>query len=555
MLTGIRGSIAALAILSLLLSARASTQPALPRDQVVTLIYEPGTLSPLFDSRFFWAAMYMVDVQRNDAFKLFPQGVEYLPSLRDGTWTVEGETMVLRWRLKPRNWSDGRPVTCADYVFTIRLIQDQRLQATGDVDSDAQRFISNVSCPAGAGGREISVVWKRRTPIAGQTIVGAFPLPRHVVQTFYRRNPGRLHEAPFAQDPTVTVTDGPYRPVEWRRGHSITLQAVEGHPIFGTPRIKRIVLVGEFTVQEDSPEELALLLSGKVDVMSGGGWTSMLEIARRRVSSLRLISSPTANVENMTFNLANPLLQDVRVRRAIAYAVNRTAIIQQVYGGFGQVAHTYLPPSHPGYISNVPRYPYDPARARALLKEAGFTPGADGIMRSVDGRRLSLEFTTTAGLGRREEVQRLIQRQLLQLGIELTIVNFPRRVFFREILARRKFDLALFTWIMTPPWSCGGLYTSEAIPTEGNGWRGINYGGYRNAEMDTQCGAADRELDGERRAQMQRQTALVYSRELPALPLYILNVVAAVKVGLENYRPVWISPGSWIWNVHTWYWR
>lgn len=538
--------------------ASAQSQPAAGRDTVVIgTSVEPASLNPLFDAPTPTAlnsivpVLFTNDVQSDATWQPFPQGVEYLPSVTDGTWKLDGEKMTLLWKLRPRNWHDGRPVTCADYVFTLRVARDNRVAPSGIRVAPTNR-IDNLSCPKGDSGLEVAVAWKERYAHANLTMIDLpFRMPRHLVEPFYRANPSALATAPYGNDPKLFIGDGPYRLVEWQKGASLTVEAVADHPIFGTPKIKRITW--RFMPRDAF---VSSMLSGAIDVISTVDMrlVQAVEVQRQAKDWVKVFFDPALIWEHIDFNLDNPLLQDVRVRRAIAHGINRTQIAQLIFQGKQPVSHTYLPPRHPGYTDAVQKYLYDPARARALLQQAGFSPGPDGIMRNAAGQRLSLEINTTAGSPVREQMQQIIQEQLRQVGIEITILNFPTRVFFAELFDRRKFKaLLLYSWIWTPRSDCDFVYTSGDIPSEANGWRGRNLPGYRNIEMDRVCKAASREIQEAERKKLLNESARIFSRDLPALPLFFRVQVAAVKAGLQNFNPRGLYSETW--NAHQWYWK
>ncbi len=148
--------------LSAILPVQAQSQPAVGRDTVVLGVYsEPELIHPMLggDTARTWAqasAIFTRDVGReNDTWRVFPQGVEYLPNVRNGTWMLDGEKMTLVWKIKPRRWHDGRSVTCADYVFSQAVARDKRVGARGQ--EVLTNRIASVSCPQGADGREITV--------------------------------------------------------------------------------------------------------------------------------------------------------------------------------------------------------------------------------------------------------------------------------------------------------------------------------------------------------------------------------------------------------------
>ncbi len=538
--------------------AGTQSQPAADRDTVVIgTIGEPELIHPIFTGfGSVVTAIFTRDVGRdNDTWRVFPQGVEYLPSVRNGTWMLDGEKMRLVWKIKPRRWHDGRPVTCADYVFSHAVARDKRVGAIGGRRQVLTNRIASVSCPQGADGREITVHWNERYAYANQVVVPYGALPRHIIEPFYRANPARLREAPYGHDPTVTIGDGPFRLVEWRRRVSVTVEAVADHPIFGTPKIRRIT----WKFIPDRETQLANLLSGAIDA-APIGFLVALELERQAGARVKVVWQTTSlDWEHIDFNLDNPLLQDVRVRRALAHGINRVQISQQWFGVTlrvdqrNPVSHTYLPPRHLGYTEAVEKYPYDPARARRLLQEAGFAPGADGVMRNAAGQRLQLEINTETPNPGREQIEQLIQQQLRQIGVEITILNFPSRVFYSEILGRRKFKaLALNEFSFIPESDCNGIYTSDAIPNEGNNWYGGNYPGYRNAEMDRICKAISREIDEETRNRLLNDSAKIFSHDLPALPVFIFLGPSAVKPGLRNLV-FGIEPVTW--NAYRWYWE
>ncbi len=538
-------------------------QPAAGRDEVVigTLV-EPDVLNlmfsvepPRFTVRDIFSAIFTSDVERDNTWKPTPQGAVSLPSIKDGTWSVDGERMTLVWKIKPRQWHDGRPVTCGDYVFSHTVARDTRVPVSR---RDLTNRIANITCPKGADAAEIVVTWRERYAYANLTITEYGALPRHIVEPFFRTNPSRLRDAPFGNDPRATIGDGPYRVIEWRKGELLTVESVGSHPVFGVPKIRRFTW--RFLPNYGALE--AGMLSGAIDIINnisfGPTFAQAAQLERKAAGKVKVVFEPGVSWEHIDFNLDNPLLQDVRVRRAIAHGINRTQIVQQMFQGRVPVSHSYLPPRHPGYTDTLQKYPHDPSRARALLLQAGFSAGPDGIMRNATGQRLSLEINTTLGPVR-EQIVLMIQQQLREVGIEIAILNFPSRVLFAEILGRRKFRaLAFYAWIMSPTVGCDGLFTSDGIPTEANGWSGQNYPGYKNAEMDRVCKAASREIDETTRILLFNTSVRLLARDLPALPIYYGGRLAAAKAGLQNFSmgfPCARCPPSESWNMRSWFWQ
>lgn len=535
-----------------------AVRPAVDKDTVVIgSSQEPDSLNPMFlemaASQEIANTLYVSDVQRDHTWRLYPEGMMKIPTLKDGSWVVKGDTMTLRWEIRARKWNDGKPVTCGDYVFVHNVARNVQVPV---VVRDLTVRIANIVCTDGASGRRLTVNWKELYPFANLAPTEYGALPRHVLETYYRGNPSKLPESPFGNEPKFTVTDGAYKLAEWQRGSSVTVVA---NPLYfeGEPRnIKRIT----WRLIPDTNALVANMLSGAIDGIGEIGITFDQAVQLERQAAgrgIKVFFTEGLIWEHIDVNFDNPLLQDVRVRRAIVHGINREQIVQQLFQAKQPVAHTYLPPKHPGYAQDVQKYPYDPARARQLLTEAGFSAGPDGILRDSQGRRMALELNTTAGNRIREQVEQIIQQNLREVGIEITIRNFPARVYFGEITNRRKFPaLAMYAWLFDPTAHCDQFYTSDGIPNEANGWAGQNYPGYKNAEMDKACKAASRELDEGKRNKLLQDSARFFARDLPAVPLYYRVSVSAVKEGLAKvWTPTGLSGIYESYSAHRWRWE
>src|SRR5947199_7163092 len=272
-------------------AAGVQAQPAAGRDTVVIgMAQEPDYLNPLFSEM---AAAVSVnwtiftrDVQRDNTWKNFPQGVEYLPTLKDGTWKLDGDKMSLIWKVKARNWSDGKPVTCGDYVFSYSVARNVQVPV---VTRDVTNRIANVLCMKGADGLDITVNWKERYAYANTSLTEYSALPRHALERYYRDNPSKLNESPYGNDPKFTVSDGAYKLVEWRKGSSMTVESVGTHPIFGAPQVKRITwrFIPDTNALVATCSPVRLMPSGRLEspLTRPRSWTSRPAAGSRCCSS------------------------------------------------------------------------------------------------------------------------------------------------------------------------------------------------------------------------------------------------------------------------------
>ena len=166
-------------------------------------------------------------------------------------------------------------------------------------------------------------------------------------------------------------------------------------------------------------------------------------------------------------------------------AIDRDAISRQLFEGKQPVAHGQVNPLDRYYSEDFTKYPFDPAAAVKLLEEAGWKELRGGIRHDASGRRLSLEFQSTAGNRTRELVQQVLQAQWQKAGIEVRINNQPARVLFGSTMRERQFPaMAMFAWLSAPENIPRTIMHSTMIPTPENGFSGQNYVGFSNPEAD-----------------------------------------------------------------------
>jgi peptide/nickel transport system substrate-binding protein len=316
--------------------------------------------------------------------------------------------------------------------------------------------------------------------------------------------------------------------------------------------VRRVV----YRIISDTNTIIANLLAGTADGTDTTGipFAQGLELEQRLLREGRtdivVKSEPGLTWEHIDTNMDNVHLKDKRVRQALIYAINREELVQQLFAGKQPVSHTFLPEKHYGYNKNTKKYAYDPARARALLAEAGYARGSDGVLQK-GGQRLSFTFVTTAGNRVREDVQQILQAQWKAVGVEVKIQNQPARSLFGDTMPARQFELAMYAFVKPPTIGCEEELTIDHIP--GAGHSGQNFPGYSNAEVDRLCHAVSEELDEAKRAQMLRRVQEIWAEDLPSIPLYLRSDYTAHKIGLQNWKPTGSSlPLSW--NATQWKW-
>ncbi|MBV9812106.1 MAG: peptide ABC transporter substrate-binding protein, partial [Acetobacteraceae bacterium] len=338
---------------------------------------------------------------------------------------------------------------------------------------------------------------------------------------------------------------GPYRVTAYDPARELTTVA---NPYWKGPPVayKQVVvrLIGS------TPALMANLLSGDVDVLAQLGFPLTQLIALEKQHGDRFdVFYRTTGLEHLAPRLDQWPLSDRRVRQAVLQGIDRAQIAGRLFEGHQQVANELLSPAELDYDPGVKPWPYDPAASRALLASAGFRPGADGILVAPDGRRLVVTITTTAGNTQRELIETVMQSELKALGVELVIKNEPARTMFGETLRHRAFDgFVMYAWTPTlnaVPWSFLG---SRFIPSEANGWSGINFQGYASPAMDTLLDTARGELDPEKRRADVRGIVALAAQDLPVLPLFYFGtgIVQPKRMTGLIPPPLAGNPTAWI---------
>ena len=308
----------------------------------------------------------------------------------------------------------------------------------------------------------------------------------------------------FQQHPVGT---GPFQLVRQEVDKEVVLER-NPHTWQTPPKIERL----QFNVVPDGTTRALELRKGSADVVQNA-LTPDMTWSMLRDPKLAIATAPGTEVQYITFNLRDPYLRDVRVRRAIAYAMNRPVIIATLLRGQAQPADSLLPPGHWAYTGDVPHYNYDPQKARELLDATGYKPGRDGI-------RFHLEMKTSTDEGTRLLVMAL-QQQLRAVGIALDVRSFEFATFYSDI-SHGSFGLYSLIWI-------GGNEDPDifryAFATSSFPPRGANRGDYSNPTVDRllQEAASDPTQEERRAAYVQVQQIL--ANDLPSLPLWFLDSV------------------------------
>lgn len=518
----------------------AAPQPAAPSLATITFTQEPDSLNPMYTTMWFSGILndlWLVSLWNfDDNLAPAPQLALEIPTIANGGISADGRVITIQLR-DDATWSDGTPVTAADFVFTYEMIMDDRNTVLSRAPYDT--FVESVA----ADGDHTLVVTFAEPYAPWLSSIFTYVIPKHILEPVLEAE-GTLDNAEWNRRPTVGI--GPYVFSEWESGSHILFTRNENH--WQQAGIERIFV----RITPDDAAQIAAIKAGDSDI---GVFLSFADVPElEALGTVDVVSTPSGFMEGWFFNLGeegHPALQDVNVRHALAYAFNRDQINQDLL--LGLTATPASPWDLSPYASpNVPPWPYDPDMAAQLLDEAGWVVGADGI-REKDGVKLVLRYVTNMR-GVRLDTQVVVQDMYRELGIGVELINHPSDIFFAGYaaggaIATGQYDFA--AWASQPaafPDPDTARWTCREIPSPENPV-GNNWNFYCNPELDALFDLQAVTVDMGERIAIFEQIQQIMMDEMIWLGVWQDNDIWSVANRLQNVR---LSGADPFWNIGDW---
>jgi peptide/nickel transport system substrate-binding protein len=451
---------------------------------------------------------YAVDAASQQVIQLLYNGLvrldeqaQIVPDVAASWETPDPTTYVFHLRQNV-TWHDGNRLTAADVHYTFTSLLDatkespkrasfDKIQSIDVIDDDTIRFVLS-------------------EPFA--------PFLTHMTLALVPQPKDGATERDLDTHPVGT---GPFRFDRSEPDVALHLLAYDAY-FEGRPALDGVSL----RILPDAMVRFFELQKGNIDFVQNALPPDLLTQLRSD-DQFNVIQAPGTNFTYLGLNCQDEILKHVEVRQALAYAMDRQAVIRHVLSGLGTLADGILPAGHWAYEPKVPRYGYDPDRAAQLLDQAGF-PDPDG-----DGPqpRFQLIYKTSQNEeGRR--IAEVLQEQLRQVGIAVEIRSFEWGTFFGDIRAGN-FQLYALTWVgVTEPDIFHYVFHSQSVPPAG-----ANRGHYVNAQLDDLLEAGRRSTTLEDRRAWYRQAQTLIATELPYIPLWHRTNVVVLRSTFRGYRP------------------
>lgn len=445
------------------------------------------------------------------------------------SWLISKDQKTITFKLKPNlSWADGKPLTSADVLFTWKLVIDENTRSP--YASDFQ-LVKKADAP---DPLTFSVTYDQAYAPALDSWAGLSILPEHSLK-------GQdIHTTSFARKP---VGSNYYQLDTWKNGENITLSR-NPNSVLGPANINQLIT----RIIPDNSAQFLELMADNIDSMGLDPikYSRIIPSRPELQKKLNLYKELGNSYTYMGFNLKHKPFDDIRVRKAINYAIDKQEIIDGVYLGLGiNIASPYKPGTRWSNPALSP-YPYDPNKAKTLLLEAGFkdTDG-DGIVER-DGKPFAFEIITNQNK-EREKSAVLIQRRLKDVGIDVKIRAIEWASFISRFIKTGDFDVVVLGWgLGLDPDQFNIWHSSQQAPGQ------FNFIGYNNPTIDKLLEQGRTELDPDKRMKIYHEFAQVLLEDCPIVYLsagYGLTAIHKRVKGIANPVP----PAGVGYDSHKWY--
>ena len=460
---------------------------------------------------------------------LIPDLAVAVPTLRNGGISRDGRRIVLHVR-KGARWADGAPLTAADWLFTYHAVMNPANTVKTRYGWDG---IAAASVPD-----PYTIVIRLKKPnvaVLGILAIGGAaypPLPAHSLAKL-----PDLNRASFNQSP---LSSGPYLLKAWNHGTSLVF-APNPRYFRGAPKLKEVM----WKVIPDVNTLFNELATHEIDVYPNVNANAIARLSS--VNGITVARGLIANWRHLGINTSRPQLRDVRVRRAIAEAVDWDRIERTVFHSLDQLAVSDIFPQS-WAAASLPPYRYDPDDARRLLAAAGWRAGGDGVLRKGS---LTMRLTIYATTGHQEntESQVLIQSMLRDVGVDVAVRNYPGSYLFAM-------DGPLYTGKYDLEWS---IETNGPDPDNAGDWngafippRGANTSWLDDPLVNETSSAAASTFDTASRKMLYQREEERLRELVPAVFFSWQTNYTAINDDVKHYVPaafIGDSWNAWEWNV------
>jgi peptide/nickel transport system substrate-binding protein len=461
----------------------------------------------------------------------FPLLATDVPSRENGGISQDGLTYTFKLR-KDVKWHDGQPFTSKDVVFTYQTLAKKELGSPRTAEINDR--VDSVTAPD-----DYTVVFKLKKIVAPFLVSNIASnnysiVPEHILGSVAV---DQIKQHPFSiGDPKASIGTGPFKFKEWAKDDHATF--VKNPDYFGgEPAIDQYI----FKVVKDQDVVVANLKTGEGDF--GAIPTTAVDDVSK-TASLSVVKYDTYGFTFYSHQLdasKTTLFQQKEVRQALAYAIDRDAIVQAIYNGYAVIGQGTMPTLSFAYAPDqiTTKYPYDIKKAEQLLDAAGWVKGSDGI-RAKDGKKLQFTLWTGSISKAFGQLITVLQQQWKAIGVDATPKVEEWNAFLSRITETHDFEMFLvgFSWGVDPDQTA--MWASQSYTG------GFNMGKYANPQVDQLLAQGLTELDTAKRKALYVQMQNILMDDLPNVVLAFPQALAVVNKRVKNFYP---NAVNFRWNI------
>ncbi|MDP3183044.1 MAG: peptide-binding protein [Desulfobaccales bacterium] len=441
------------------------------------------------------------------------------------SWEISPDGLTITFKLRRGvKWHDGAPFTARDVLFTYQVMVDPKTPTAYSGDylqvkkaEAMDDYTFRVTYP------------KPFAPALGSW--GLAMLPRHLLA-------GKdITQSPLGRHPIGT---GPYKFQEWKAGEKIALTY---NPDYFEGRTYLNGFI--YLVKPDLATMFLELKAGNIDRM---GLTPLQYSRQTEYPKFQRLYQKYRYIPfsyiYLGYNLEDRRFADRRVRQALTYAINRKEIIEGVLLGLGQESTGPYKPGTWFYNPDVPRFDYNPEKAKALLGEAGWRPNSQGILER-EGRPFEFTILTNQGNDIRVKTAEIIQRRLKEVGILVKIRTVEWAAFIKEFIDKGRFEAVLLGWNTgLDPDQYDIWHSSKTRPGE------LNFIHYNNPQVDALLEEGRHTFDREKRRRAYFKFQEIIAADQPYTFLFVPDALPAIHKRFRGIKP---APAGIDYNFNKWY--
>jgi peptide/nickel transport system substrate-binding protein len=417
-------------------------------------------------------------------------------------WTISEDGLTYTFYLEENvKWHDGTLFTSADVKWTLEAIREN-----AGVMLNEYKNIESVECPD-----EHTVILHMSQPdsalLSFLSWYGCFIMPKHIYEgTDWTTNPAN-------QEPIGT---GPFKFVSWKQGESVELEANEDY-FKGAPAIKRLV----FQIIPDPNTALQAFKNGEVDILGYGGppHSEIKNLQQDPKTTVILKEYPSRWY--LGFNFKNEVLQDHRVREAIARAIDRLEVLEKAFHGIGSEAWGFYTPAIAWAYNDEDLAPeYDIDKANALLDQAGYKPDADGFRMTLDFVHFPNPVVPDSAV--------ILKEQFKKIGIDLNIIQLEMAGYLPRVFEEMNFDLTMINGFHGPD-------PHNLFSRIGTGGSIRVVGTYSNKELDQALLDGVKESNQAERGKLYKKAQKTMAKDLPIVPLIEVSSIIVYSSDITGH--------------------